>query len=154
MKQITRVILSLALGGQVCAVGSQEQKLPEPAFAIGMLTGFIHAADAYRSLCRPHVPAAEHERYIGSWFTRNQALSSKIFEAGSKMQWGIQPGDYASQWQQSWEQDAKRIRLQIAESIASEPHLMCIDGMRPFREKNYELSYFPFHLRAIGVAAE
>lgn len=148
------LVCASVLGTMSYGAAAQDQQLPDRAFSLGMLTAFIYTAEAYQKLCRPHIRPADQERYIEAWFVRNQPLAEKIFEAGSKMQWGLQPGGDADAWPRMREQDSQRLRIQIAEMIAPAPALMCLDGMRPFRDWNYELSYFPMHLKAIGVAAQ
>jgi hypothetical protein len=155
MKLVARTLVCVTvLGCQVLCARAQEQQLPDVAHSLGMLAAFIHTAEAYRTLCRPHVRPADHERYIESWFVRNQNLADKIFDAGAKVKWGLPPGNHVEAWQRIREQDSKRLRAQVAEAIAPAPGAMCLDGMRPFRDKNYELSYFPFHLKALGVSAQ
>jgi len=148
--RILVLTLSLLFAGQhVCA--EELKRLPPAAFTLGMMTTFIYRAEAYRTLCGKHVSAKDLNSSVGDWLERNKPLIDQIIEAGRKMKWaGVDSS--SEKWLQMQERDAARLRAQIAEIIEPEPKLMCMDGIRMFRDGSVELIYFPYHLKALGIS--
>ncbi len=134
------------------AIAKEPARLPPVAFTLGMLTTFIDTADAYRTLCAKHVSAGDLQSYVGAWFERNQRLIDQILDVGRKAKWYSSDRSSETVWVEMRERDAARFREHVAQVIEPNPKMMCIDGMRPFKDGSYELEYFPFHLKALGIS--
>ena len=92
----TRLFSSLVLVVASHAALAQESwPAPQPAVALGMLTGFVYTAEAIREVCPKYLEAAKVDAVLNPWFARNAQFAEALFAYGHSAKWGLAASDDA-----------------------------------------------------------